>query len=132
MMTMTEITRYADAWELGMTVEELVEFFRDCQKSASEDKAFTAYTEEDLRELAEKVISYREALEETEEVQNSRYHDYIVYLTDSKTGATSPIDNITTDAGYTADQYVKECEENADPEWIELLHSGEVTMEEVF
>lgn len=55
---------------------------------------------------------------------------YIVYL--KANGAESPIDQIVTDAGYTAEQYVKDCEENSDPEWIEMLHSGEIILEEIF
>jgi hypothetical protein len=55
---------------------------------------------------------------------------YIVYL--KANGAESPIDQIVTDAGYTAEQYVKDCEENGDPEWIEMLHSGGIILEEIF
>lgn len=55
---------------------------------------------------------------------------YIVYFTEAS-GATSPIDQIVTEDGYTAEQYVADCDKNADPEWCEMLHSGEVTLEPI-
>ena len=56
---------------------------------------------------------------------------YTVYLTDPETGATSPIDTIEERAGYTAADYISDCEGNADPEWVEMLHRGEVELIEV-
>lgn len=54
---------------------------------------------------------------------------YVVYLTDNTTGATSPIDNIEASADYTAADYVRDCMENADPEYCEMLEQGEVKLE---
>ena len=39
-------------------------------------------------------------------------------------GNTSPIDTITAPEGYTAEQYIKDCESNADPEWVEMLNNA--------
>lgn len=50
---------------------------------------------------------------------------YIVYLTDSTTGAASPIEE------YTAADYVRECRENADPEFCEMLEHGEIKLEAI-
>lgn len=56
---------------------------------------------------------------------------YQVYLHNFKTGASSPIDIVETDGEYTARQYIVECEANADPEWIEMIRSGEVSVVEI-
>ena len=56
---------------------------------------------------------------------------YEVDFYDPKNGATSPIDTIESGEGYTAEQYVKDCEANADQEWVDMLHSGEVTLVEI-
>lgn len=56
---------------------------------------------------------------------------YVVEYTDPETGATSPIDNFTAEDGYTAEQYIKDCDKNADDEWCEMLHSGTVELVEV-
>ena len=56
---------------------------------------------------------------------------YTVEFTDAKTGAISPIDTITAPDGYTADDYIRDCRENADPEWIEMIESGTVTLTEI-
>ena len=42
-----------------------------------------------------------------------------------------PIDTITAPDGYTPNDYIKGCEENADPEWIEMIHSGDIVLIEV-
>lgn len=60
MITRAFAENYRDSYEKGMTVEEYVEFFHDCQKSAPEDEEFAALTDEDLRELARMVIELNE------------------------------------------------------------------------
>lgn len=44
-------------------------------------------------------------------------------------GATTAIDTVVAGAGYTADDYIRGCEENADEEWCEMLRRGTVTVE---
>lgn len=56
MVTKEFAMNYRDCYEPGMSVEDYVEFFHDCQKSAPEDKEFAALSDEDLRELANLVI----------------------------------------------------------------------------
>lgn len=56
---------------------------------------------------------------------------YEVNFTDSRNGATSPIDNIEAADNYTAEQYIADCKENADDEWNEMLASGTVSLVEV-
>lgn len=51
--------------------------------------------------------------------------EYVVEYTDPETGSTSPIDN------FTAEQYIKDCDKNADDEWCKMLHSGTVELVEV-
>lgn len=56
---------------------------------------------------------------------------YIIYLTDSQTGASSPIDNIMAADNYTAADYIKDCENNANQEYIDMLAGGVVTLEAI-
>lgn len=56
MITRAFAERYRDSFENGMSIDEYVEFFHDCQKSAPEDTEFAALDDADLRELAEMVI----------------------------------------------------------------------------
>ena len=56
---------------------------------------------------------------------------YQVNITDYENGATSAIDTIEAPEGYTAENYIKDCEANAEDEWIEMLKSGTVTIEPV-
>ena len=46
-------------------------------------------------------------------------------------GATSAIDTIEAEPGYTAEQYVADCEKNADADYVEMLHDGEVELIEL-
>lgn len=55
---------------------------------------------------------------------------YEVDYTDAS-GATTAIDTITAPAGYTAADYVKDCENNADRDYIEMLHAGQITLIEI-
>jgi hypothetical protein len=63
--------------------------------------------------------------------EESKMKKYEVNFTDYETGATSPIDTVIKPDGYTADQYIKDCKENADDEWNEMLARGTVTLIEV-
>ena len=52
-----------DCYEPGMTIEEYVEFFHDCQKIAVEEgkePEFVALDDEGLRELAKEIIAINE------------------------------------------------------------------------
>lgn len=53
---------------------------------------------------------------------------YEVDFHDRRNGATSAIDTIDAPEGYTAEDYVKDCRENADDDWNEMLGHGEVTL----
>lgn len=57
---------------------------------------------------------------------------YTIEYTDPTTGATSPIDTVEAPEGYTAEQYIKDCEANADPEWIDMIHEGKITVVGLF
>ena len=46
-------------------------------------------------------------------------------------GATSAIDTVEAEAGYTADQYLADCRENADEDWNGLLAQGDVFLVEI-
>ena len=56
---------------------------------------------------------------------------YVVWFTDALTGASSPIEVVEEEKGYTADDYISDCEENADDDWNAMLRKGTVTLEEV-
>lgn len=53
---------------------------------------------------------------------------YEVNYTDRTTGATSAIDTIAAPNNYTAADYIRECEENGDPDYVEMLHDGIITL----
>lgn len=46
---------------------------------------------------------------------------YIVWVTDAKTRATSPVDNIEAPEEYTVADYIADCQRNADDDWNEML-----------
>lgn len=54
---------------------------------------------------------------------------YIANYTDPATGTTSSIDTFEAPEGYTAEQYIKDCDIYADSEYCEMLHKGTVTLE---
>lgn len=56
---------------------------------------------------------------------------YQVDYTDPDTGATSPIDTISARAGYTAVDYIRDCDANADSDLCEMLHRGSVTLQKL-
>ena len=56
---------------------------------------------------------------------------YQVDFTDSSTGATSPIDTITAPEGYTAADYLRDCQDNADQDYIEMLEGGQIELVEI-
>lgn len=60
MVTRGEAERYRDSYEAGLTIEQYVDFYKECQRSSPEDEEFAAFTEEDLRQLAELVIEINE------------------------------------------------------------------------
>ena len=53
---------------------------------------------------------------------------YEVDFYDYTNGATSPIDTIEAPEGYTAEDYIRDCESNADQEWVDMLKNGDVTL----
>lgn len=60
MITRAFAEKYRDSYEKGLTVEEYVDFYKDCQQAAPEDKEFAALTEKELAELAKLVIEINE------------------------------------------------------------------------
>lgn len=56
---------------------------------------------------------------------------YEVDFLDYANGATSPIDIIDARPGYTPDDYVADCKENADDDWNQMLQGGMVILTEI-
>lgn len=56
---------------------------------------------------------------------------YQINFKNPRTGATSPIDCVEAPSGYTAEDYIRDCEENSDREWCEMLKKGVVTIEPI-
>lgn len=56
---------------------------------------------------------------------------YVVNFIDAEKGYSEPIDNIVASDDYTAEQYIADCESNADEDWVEMLHSGTVELEKI-
>ena len=61
--------------------------------------------------------------------EEERTMKYQINYTDPATGATSPIDTVSAKPGYTAEEYIAACDQNADQEWCDMLHAGTVTVE---
>lgn len=57
---------------------------------------------------------------------------YEVLFTDSTTGAKSSIDVIEAIDNYTADDYIKDCKDNADDDWNNMLSNGTVELTPVY
>ena len=53
---------------------------------------------------------------------------YEVNFTDNITGATSAIDIIEANEEYTSEQYIKDCAENADSNWNNMLKNGTISL----
>lgn len=53
---------------------------------------------------------------------------YQVDFIDNISGACSPIDIITASDNYTAADYMRDCESNADSDYIDMLHSGDIVL----
>lgn len=66
----------------------------------------------------------------TKTMEEKTMKRYQIEYTDAN-GATSPIDTVTAPAGYTADDYIRNCQENAEPEWCEMLEHGTVSVVEI-
>ena len=57
--------------------------------------------------------------------------NYVVEFYDQLNGATSPIDTLVNyPDDYTAEKYIKDCEENADTNYNMLLTTGSVSLVE--
>lgn len=53
---------------------------------------------------------------------------YQINYTDEN-GATTAIDTVVAGVGYTAEDYITGCKNNADAEWCEMLKRGTVTVD---
>lgn len=61
MITRNLVEMYRDSYEEGMTVEDYVEFFKDCIKATPEGTdPIRTMTDEQLAELAEAIIELNE------------------------------------------------------------------------
>ena len=56
---------------------------------------------------------------------------YQVNFTDYRNGATSAIDVIEAKDGYTAENYIDDCNCYADQEWCDMLKEGKITLDEL-
>lgn len=74
-------------------------------------------------DIAARAKSARAKSEEKKEDHTMKYEVNL-----SVNGATSPIDTIEAPAGYTAADYIRDCNENADGDWCEMLSSGIVSL----
>lgn len=52
---------------------------------------------------------------------------YLVHLTDS-TGRKTRIDVIDMPEGYTAEDYIRDCELGCEQDWIDKIHSGTISI----
>ena len=57
--------------------------------------------------------------------------NYVVEFYDPSNGATSPIDTLVNyPDDYTPEKYIKDCEENADADYNNMLSTGSVSLVE--
>lgn len=56
---------------------------------------------------------------------------YAVNITYYSNGATSSIDSVTAPTGYTAEDYISDCQDNTDDDWCEMLKTGDVKLVEI-
>jgi hypothetical protein len=110
-----------------MTIQEFIKMSGMTHKQLSERFEIPKRTIEDWSRGARKCPDY--VVKMMEEILQMK--KYEVNFTDYETGATSPIDTVIKPDGYTADQYIKDCKENADDEWNRMLENGEVTLVEI-
>lgn len=89
--------------------------------------------EKDLERLAEEWSTDGKVSEKLEDIMTmvDQLHQYQVEITYYENGATSAIDQVYEEEGFTAEQYVKNCEKWSDKEWVELIHSGDVEIIDV-
>lgn len=110
-----------------MTIQEFIKTSGMTHKQLSERFEIPKRTIEDWSRGARKCPDY--VVKMMEEILQMK--KYEVNFTDCETRATSPIDTVIKPDGYTADQYIKDCKENADDEWNRMLENGEVTLVEI-
>lgn len=44
---------------------------------------------------------------------------------------TEPMDIVEAPEGYTAEDYIRDCERNADDDWVKMLHEDDVELTDV-
>ena len=85
---------------------------------------------EKLRSV-ESIQGYIKQLIREDMTKGDKTMKYQINLTDPSTGATSAIDTVTAPEGYTAEDYINDCRENADQAWIDMLEQNTVTIEPI-
>lgn len=101
------------------------------------ETAFDRLTDSEKNRLYEFYIMHAE-IEEDGSIDEYRaetysYHKYEVDIIIDPAGSRikSAIDNIYAWDGYTESDYIRDCDDNADPEYCEMLHECEVELYEV-
>lgn len=56
-------------------------------------------------------------------MKNSETVSYAVHQT-----TVTRIDVIEVPEGYTAADYIRDCEENSEPSWVEKIHTGKISL----
>ena len=56
-------------------------------------------------------------------MKNSETVSYAVHQT-----TVTRIDVIEVPEGYTAADYIRDCEENSEPSWVKKIHSGKISL----
>lgn len=71
-----------------------------------------------------------ETIKEQISMKNPPVIKYQINLTDAN-GATSAIDTVEATYGYTAEDYIDECDKNADEEWCDMIAKGTISVEQI-
>lgn len=113
-------TIFGSGFPYCMTAEEIDDLARDFGVSFND--LFTQFHYASKKEL-DQFGTTGDGVDHSE-------HTYLVYLIPFGSSNTGDlIDNIKAPAGYTAADYIDDCDRAADQEWIDMLKTGEVVLE---
>ena len=110
-------------------------------KDAAIEEAKSQWANLTYKERKERTVFALESVNPDEDAENHMDGD-IVWTSDQKyevdlitlqetNKVISPIDTIIAPTGYTAEDYISDCQGNADDDWCEMLKAGDVRLVEI-
>lgn len=102
---------------------------RDLNKEAR--RIFEASDQEAIKDFFGSCTSISEVDAEAKALYEECKVEKVVEYTDPDTGATSSIDTINVAIWYQPEDYIDDCRNNSNPEYIEKLERGTISLVEV-